>query len=952
MKWKSCFAGMTTPYSKSTAFCVPLNLRCTRLSNVDKRCSKQPVRILFPYATATRPPPAGSVKSASPKQEPELKKEPAQNDDQDPFPTNAVPYFAYFANMNPRKIGPLSTISRRRFPIIRTEPAILNSYRVAFTAPGLPLEPAFANLERFPKSQVHGVVHWITPADFDTLARTELAIDVRGPFRQIVEPLLSRIVTVDVVVNGTIVKARTFIFPAFAPSWAKPSRRYVMVALEGARYWGLDQGYIDNVLAKIEYEKGVLGGFGLYTEPRPHLLDRPNPMERFGNANSELYSPYKQIRAKEAIENFEASNSVANDDRIRLVPVSKYSIGSRPLYFFPGLDGNGRGILSQVYDIEQEGVYNLKSFVYPSQNKDSLESIVSQVLDMISNDAGSQPVSIVSESMGGVISLLFAIENLRRKERNTSEHSVDIDLMLMINPATSYVRSNPRELWDFMLGLELPDEAYRFLLTPLLLPALLDFDSATTGITPEHAPRLVRVLQSLNRLPDLLPRSTMEHRITLLSQLKIRDEEVRQLSGPNGPKNIALICAINDNLIPSFAESYRLRRILPKLYTAILPFGGHSPMFDRRFSLASFLHPFAKLSSLESRKVTKKEPSEAVMRRREAIRKKFGGRKDDAKRKQSRAEIRQLRDFVAESIRAYAPVFIGEENIPPFEEGKPVLFVSNHTLLGWVDGSLPLLRIWDNHGVLMRALAHPVLFRQGNIQFPGTTIAQPEDSRKIGIRETSPQALLEFLSIGQWILLFPGGAQEALKESEKDKYSVRWPSDPEFVRACALFGATIIPVSTVGTEDSVRILAGPETTKQVVETGARILRQNFDFTLARDDAKKWKGESDVPIVLPPLMIPNGNDRVYFRFGKPIDVPEECLSDKSLEKSFYERARRGVEEGIEILLRRREKDEFRMNDRRKRFRQKYGDEVPPPAALGWTWMRGEDSYLDEDLQPPL
>lgn len=58
-------------------------------------------------------------------------------------------YFAYGANMSAR------VLARRRLRPLASEPARLEGYRLAFSHAGLlPIEPAFANLERDPAGVV------------------------------------------------------------------------------------------------------------------------------------------------------------------------------------------------------------------------------------------------------------------------------------------------------------------------------------------------------------------------------------------------------------------------------------------------------------------------------------------------------------------------------------------------------------------------------------------------------------------------------------------------------------------------------------------------------------------------------------------------------------------------------------------------------------------------------
>ena len=51
----------------------------------------------------------------------------------------------------------------------------------------------------------------------------------------------------------------------------------------------------------------------------------------------------------------------------------------------------------------------------------------------------------------------------------------------------------------------------------------------------------------------------------------------------------------------------------------------------------------------------------------------------------------------------------------------------------------------------------------------------------------------------------PGGVREAYKR-KGEEYRLFWPERPEFVRAAARFGATIVPFAAVGAEDGVQLV--------------------------------------------------------------------------------------------------------------------------------------------------
>ena len=86
--------------------------------------------------------------------------------------------------------------------------------------------------------------------------------------------------------------------------------------------------------------------------------------------------------------------------------------------------------------------------------------------------------------------------------------------------------------------------------------------------------------------------------------------------------------------------------------------------------------------------------------------------------------------------QVYSPVFYsldpesgkvvrGLSGIPDKQEGKPMLFIGNHQTLS-LDLGLLVSEVYQEKGVLMRGLAHPVLFNQGGGGFGGVPGAAPQ----------------------------------------------------------------------------------------------------------------------------------------------------------------------------------------------------------------------------------
>lgn len=95
----------------------------------------------------------------------------------------------------------------------------------------------------------------------------------------------------------------------------------------------------------------------------------------------------------------------------------------------------------------------------------------------------------------------------------------------------------------------------------------------------------------------------------------------------------------------------------------------------------------------------------------------------------------------------------------------PVLFVGYHMLLG-LELSPLVLRIYSERGILVRGMAHPIMFKKFK---KGTLLDTYFDTyRTMGAVPVSPTNLFKLFKLKSHILLYPGGAREALHRK------VRW----------------------------------------------------------------------------------------------------------------------------------------------------------------------------------
>jgi hypothetical protein len=121
---------------------------------------------------------------------------------------------------------------------------------------------------------------------------------------------------------------------------------------------------------------------------------------------------------------------------------------------------------------------------------------------------------------------------------------------------------------------------------------------------------------------------------------------------------------------------------------------------------------------------------------------------------------------------------------------RPCLFIGNHALFG-LDGFVILPVLLREHGRFLRPMGDKFLFAQPDVAKAllrrGATMGHPEVARAL-------------MSHDQDILVFPGGAHEAVKPSRK-RYQLQWKDRLGFLRLAAEFGYTIVPFGLVGPDE-------------------------------------------------------------------------------------------------------------------------------------------------------
>jgi 1-acyl-sn-glycerol-3-phosphate acyltransferase len=135
----------------------------------------------------------------------------------------------------------------------------------------------------------------------------------------------------------------------------------------------------------------------------------------------------------------------------------------------------------------------------------------------------------------------------------------------------------------------------------------------------------------------------------------------------------------------------------------------------------------------------------------------------------------------------FQPTIEGAENIPAKGGG---LIVTNHGHFG-LDLVVLLRLILEASGRPVRSLGDRVVFAAPLFR---------DLAQSMGAIEGEPQATVDLLKDDQLVLVYPGGAKEALSEPE-DAYRLQWENSHGFIRTALRAQMPIIPIAGLGNEE-------------------------------------------------------------------------------------------------------------------------------------------------------
>jgi 1-acyl-sn-glycerol-3-phosphate acyltransferase len=212
----------------------------------------------------------------------------------------------------------------------------------------------------------------------------------------------------------------------------------------------------------------------------------------------------------------------------------------------------------------------------------------------------------------------------------------------------------------------------------------------------------------------------------------------------------------------------------------------------------------------------------------------------------------------------FNPEVLGAENIPD----KPCLFVGNHSLFA-LDGAVITPVFLKELNRFPRGMGDKFLF--SNPTLADFLVGN-------GLVMGHPDVCSALMKDQQDLLVFPGGAYEAVKPASK-KYKLQWKERYGFVKLAARHGYTIMPFGLVGPDEFYdHLIEGQELPDSIV--GRWLTR----FGILNDDIRYD--------ILPPIPIGSLGtpfpkpQRCYLGFGQPINLSRykgKALTKKTLQK---------------------------------------------------------------------
>ncbi|MFS7962595.1 putative alpha/Beta hydrolase [Helianthus anomalus] len=406
-----------------------------------------------------------------------------------------------------------------------------------------------------------------------------------------------------------------------------------------------------------------------------------------------------------------------------------------------------------------------------------------------------KPIYLVGDSFGGCLAISVAARN----------PTLDL-VVILVNPGNFFLSCMSTYSFNHLSSKSLGASISATSFERSRLPSLLFLFEALPNVL--YGALSLFFLSAIRDLGNFLPKDTLIWRLKLLkSAAAYANSHLQAVTA-----EVLVLASSKDQLLPSNDEAQRLKKYLQNCVICILKGSDHKLLLKSDSNLLTIIKGCSKY------------------------------------RRTSYHD--NMKDYIPPSMSEYRTEYEGHRwvhlatspvMLSTLEDGKvvcglggipsdgPVLFVGNHMLLG-VDLFILFLALLKEKRRMLRGLGHPQMLQlDTEYGIIDTSILL----RVFGMLPVSGINLFRLLSSNSYVLLYPGGAREALHRkvwsstsfafafsifrllcfcvSQGEVHKLFWPEQQEFVRMAAKCGATIVPFGSVGEDDvsEVRINSVP-----------------------------------------------------------------------------------------------------------------------------------------------
>ena len=271
------------------------------------------------------------------------------------------------------------------------------------------------------------------------------------------------------------------------------------------------------------------------------------------------------------------------------------------LLYLPGFDGT---LVAPFLQFPELGsIFEVRGMQVPMDDRSTFQQLRDAVIEHLASEGPDRPVYLMGESFGGLLTLEVALEiqSSAGASGSTSSRAPNLCGIVLVNPATSYLRSNLAELgpkvaalpdWQYPVGVVslLPLFVDDYGLSQLLL--ILSSEALPSVIdTPAREAYMGRTAFSLPNKLKFMPKDTLRWRLEqwlTVGNTRINGRE-NEMKGLLSTLPVLVLAGEDDRTLPAVDEAQRLHTILPDCSVHTVDGAGHAGTCGSRVDIAALM---------------------------------------------------------------------------------------------------------------------------------------------------------------------------------------------------------------------------------------------------------------------------------------------------------------------------------------------------------------------------